>query len=59
MQEMVKKVAKLIDVKTIVTFSVVGGVIYLSVTGALEPNKLFELSMIIVTFFFSRKADQG
>ncbi len=58
MQEIGKKIAKLIDVKTVVTFSVVGGVIYLSVTGALEPNKLFELSMIIVTFFFSKKAEQ-
>lgn len=57
--EIVKKIAKLIDVKTIVTFSVVGGVIFLSVTGKLEPNKLFELSMIIVTFFFSRKANEN
>ncbi|MDD2402800.1 MAG: hypothetical protein PHD60_11490 [Clostridia bacterium] len=58
MMEIVKKIAKLIDVKTIVTFSVVGGVIFLAVTGVLEPNKLFELSMIIVTFFFSRKANE-
>lgn len=54
-----KQISKLIDVKTIVTFSVVGAVIYLSVTGKLDSSKIFELGMIIVTFFFVKKADEG
>jgi hypothetical protein len=53
------KLAKLIDVKTIVTFSVVGTIVYLSVTGKLEPTKMYELGMIIVTFFFVKKADEN
>lgn len=59
MEEITKKLAKLIDVKTIVTFSVVATIVFLSVTGKLEPNKIFELGMIIVTFFFVKKADEN
>lgn len=55
---MKEKIAKLIDVKTIVTFAVVGAVIYLAVTGKLDSTKLFELGMIIVTFFFVKEADK-
>ena len=54
---MKEKIAKLIDVKTIVTFAVTGAVIYLGVSGKLDPNKIFEIGMIIVTFFFAKKAD--
>ncbi len=56
---MLAKIAKLIDVKTIVTFSIVGAVIYLAVTGKLEANKVYELCMIVVTFFFVKKADEA
>lgn len=59
MDEITKKLAKLIDVKTIVTFSVVATIVFLSVTGKLEPSKIFELGMIIVTFFFVKKADEN
>ena len=56
---MKEKLAKLIDVKTIVTFAVVGTVIYLAIAGKLDATKLFELCMIIVTFFFVKKADDN
>ena len=49
----------MIDVKTIVTFAVVGTVIYLAIAGKLDATKLFELCMIIVTFFFVKKADDN
>ena len=54
---MKERIAKLIDVKTIVTFAVTGAVIYLGVSGKLDPNKIFEIGMIIVTFFFAKKSD--
>ncbi len=54
-----EKFAKLIDVKTMVTFAIVGAIIFLGVTGQLDPTKIFELGMIIVTFFFVKKADEG
>jgi hypothetical protein len=56
---MKEKFAKLIDVKTIVTFAIVGAIIFLGVTGQLDPAKIFELGMIIVTFFFVKKADEN
>ena len=56
--EILKQIAALIDVKTIVTFAMVGATIFLAVTGKLEAAKLFELTMIIVTFFFVKKADE-
>lgn len=55
---MLEKLTKLVDVKTIVTFSIVGTVIFLAVTGKLEPNKVYEMAMIVITFFFVKKADQ-
>lgn len=56
---MKEKLAKLIDVKTIVTFAIVAAIIYLGATGKLGSDKIFELGMIIVTFFFVKKADEG
>ena len=56
---MKEKLAKLIDVKTIVTFAIVAAIIYLGVTGKLGSDKIFEMGMIIVTFFFVKKADEG
>lgn len=50
------KIAKLIDVKTIVTFAIIGTIVYLAVTGQLESNKVYELGMIIIGFFFAHKA---
>lgn len=56
---MKEKFAKLIDVKTIVTFAIVGAMIYLAVTGVLAADKLFELGIMIVTFYFVKKADEA
>jgi hypothetical protein len=55
---MKERFAKLIDVKTITTFAIVGAVIYLGVIGKLDATKLFELGMIIVTFFFVKESNK-
>lgn len=51
----IKKIAALIDVKTIVTFSLVGTVIFLAATGKLEPQKAYELALIVVTYYFVKQ----
>lgn len=51
-----EKISKLIDVKTIVTFAIIGTIVYLAVTGKLEAGKVYELGMIIIGFFFAHKA---
>ena len=54
--EFAKKIAALIDVRTIVTLSLVAAVIYLSVTGKIESQKAYELALIVVTYYFVKKA---
>lgn len=46
--------AKLINVKTIVTFGIVGTVIYLAVKGTIEPSDVMLLAGMIVTYFFNK-----
>lgn len=53
---MLEKIAKLIDVKTIVTFAIIGTLVFLAVTDRIESNKVYELAMIIIGFFFAHKA---
>jgi len=52
---MKEQLSKLIDVKTIVTFSIVGTVIYLAVADKLDSTKIYELALMVVTFFFGKK----
>ena len=52
---MKQKFIKLIDVKTIVTFSVVGTLLYLSIVGKIDPTKIFELALMTITFYFGVK----
>lgn len=47
---------KLIDVKTVITFSVVAAVIYLGVAGRIDPAKIFDLGMMIIAFYFGVKS---
>jgi len=52
---MKEQFSRLIDVKTIVTFSIVGTVIYLAVADKLDSTKIYELALMVVTFFFGKK----
>lgn len=52
-----ERLAKLIDVKTVVTFAVVGVFAYLSVVGKIEPKDLMAVVMMVITFFFAKKSE--
>lgn len=54
---MKEKFANLIDVKTIVTFAVVGVFSYLSIAGKIEPKDLMAVVLMVITFFFAKKSD--
>ena len=56
---MKEKLAKLIDVKTIVTFAVVGVFSYLAVIGKIEPKDFMGVVLMIITFFFAKKSSEG
>lgn len=52
---MKEKFAKLIDVKTIVTFALVGGLIGFVAAGKLEAKEVVPLVTMAVSFFFAVK----
>jgi hypothetical protein len=52
-----KNAAALIKVKTIVTFVVMYVFTYLSITGKITPNKVMEVVLVIIAFFFAKKDD--
>jgi hypothetical protein len=52
-----ERISKLIDVKTVVTFTVVGVFAYLSVIGKIEAKDLMAVVMMVITFFFAKKSD--
>ncbi len=52
---MKEKIAKLIDVKTIVTFVLVGALIGFMATGKLEAKEITPLVTMAVSFFFAVK----
>ena len=49
---MKEKFAKLIDVKSIVTFAIVGTIVYLSIVGRIEPKEISAMGMMVLGFFF-------
>jgi len=51
---MKERFAKLIDVKTIVTFAVVADIIFLSIKGTIEPKDIVLFGGMILTYFFNK-----
>ena len=51
-----ERLAKLIDVKTVVTFAVVGVFSYLFVVGKIEPKDFMAVVMMVITFFFAKQS---
>lgn len=51
-----KKIAKLIDVKSIVTFVLTGGFLYLGITQAVKPDQYLTIYTMIISFYFGMKA---
>ena len=54
---MKEKFAKLVDVKSIITFALVGCVCYLAIAGKIEVNSEFFASIVsaVITYYFTRK----
>lgn len=52
---MKEKIAKLIDVKSIVTFAIIGGLTYGFVAGKIQPETYAAFGATIITYYFTRK----
>ena len=54
-----EKVAKLINVKTIVTLSTTGAFVFLSVTGKITSDLFMSVFVTIVAFYFGVQSTKG
>jgi hypothetical protein len=54
-----ERFAKLIDVKSIVTFAIVGTIVYLSVMGAIQPADVVNMGYMILGFYFGVKLTES
>ena len=52
-------IAKLIDVKTIVTFSLTAAFVYLAVIGKIEPQIFMTIYTMIIGFYFGTQAEKN
>lgn len=55
---MKEKLAKLIDVKSIVTFALVGATIVFAAQGKIDAKEVSSLTLMAVSFFFGVKATE-
>ena len=53
------RLAKLIDVKTIITFAVTGLFCYLGITGEIPSDKVWEAFLIIISFYFGTQSNKN
>lgn len=59
MKIMKNKLAKLINVKSIVTLVLVFVFSYLSITGKVSPADFQTVFLMIITFYFTRRTDNN
>lgn len=57
--KLIENLSNLIDVKTIVTFTVMAVFTYLAVTGKITTENVMQVTLIIITFFFAKKSESG
>lgn len=50
-----KEIKKLIDLKTIITISITGALIYGFVVGKITPEQFMTIATMIFTFYFAKK----
>lgn len=58
MTELLKNLAALLKVKSIISIAIIGLVVYLGVTGSLPSDKVFELALIVVGFYFGTQHEK-
>ena len=55
---MKSKIAKLIDVKSIITLAVIGVFCGLAAAGRIDTQNFMTVATAIITFYFARRADK-
>lgn len=57
--KIMERVAKLIDVKTIVTFALTATFVYLSILGKIEPEIFMTIYTMIIGFYFGTQSKKN
>lgn len=52
---MLDRIARLIDVKSIVTLGIVAAFVYLAVTEVVTSENFMQVVLVIITFYFAKK----
>lgn len=58
MKEFLDNLAKLIKVKTIVTFAVMAVFAILALNGEIEPNNVHDITLMVVSFYFGTQLEK-
>lgn len=53
-EKLIERAAKLLEVKSLVTFGIIGTVIYLSTKGKIEAKDMVLFGGMILTYFFNK-----
>ena len=53
------KITKLIDVKTIVTFTLTAAFTYLSISGKIEPQIFMSVYTMVIGFYFGTQQEKN
>lgn len=57
-KEIIKNIALLINVKTLITFIVVAVFAYLSIKGVIDPQSILQIVTIVIAFYFSSQSGE-
>jgi hypothetical protein len=53
------RIAKLIDVKTLVTFALTAAFVYLSITGKIQPEIFMTIYSMVIAFYFGTQHEKN
>ena len=53
-EKLIEKAVRLLEVKTLVTFGIIGTVIYLAIKGNIEAKDIVLFGGMILTYFFNK-----
>lgn len=56
-EKLLERATKLLEVKSLVTFGIIGLVIYLAANGKIEAKDVVLFAGMILTYFFNRKQE--
>lgn len=59
MNEIISKVAKLIDVKSLVTLILTSGFMFLSITGGVTGQEFLTIFTIVIGFYFGTQYEKN